>query len=63
MTVPDDLDAALDATPAAREAFTALDAQNRYAVLWRVQTAATPATRAKRIAALVQMLAEGRTPH
>ncbi|SFO33640.1 Uncharacterized conserved protein YdeI, YjbR/CyaY-like superfamily, DUF1801 family [Geodermatophilus obscurus] len=63
MTVPDDLDAALDATPAAREAFTALDAQNRYAVLWRVHTAATPATRAKRIAALVQMLAEGRTPH
>ena len=63
MTVPDDLSAALDAAPAAREAFTGLDAQNRYAVLWRVQTAATPATRTKRIAALVQMLAEGRTPH
>ncbi len=63
MTVPDDLDAALDAAPAAREAFAALDARNRYAVLWRVQTAATLATRAKRIAALVQMLAEGRTPH
>jgi uncharacterized protein YdeI (YjbR/CyaY-like superfamily) len=63
MTVPDDLSAALDAAPPAREAFTGLDAQNRYAVLWRVQTAASPATRAKRIAALVQMLAEGRTPH
>ena len=63
MTVPDDLDAALDAAPAAREAFAALDARNRYAVLWRVQTAATPPTRATRIAALVQMLAEGRTPH
>ncbi len=63
MTVPGDLDAALDAEPAAREAFAALDAQNRYSVLWRVQTAATPATRAKRITALVQMLAEGRTPH
>ncbi|SNS03889.1 Uncharacterized conserved protein YdeI, YjbR/CyaY-like superfamily, DUF1801 family [Geodermatophilus saharensis] len=62
-TVPDDLTAALDAEPAARAAFDALDGQNRYAVLYRVHTAATPATRAKRIAALVQMLAEGRRPH
>ncbi|MGY1699485.1 YdeI/OmpD-associated family protein [Geodermatophilus sp. SYSU D00766] len=62
-TVPDDLTAALDASPAARAAFDALDRQNRYAVLYRVQTAATPATRAKRIAALVQVLAEGRRPH
>jgi uncharacterized protein YdeI (YjbR/CyaY-like superfamily) len=28
-----------------------------------VHTASTPATRAKRIAALVEMLAEGRRPH
>ena len=61
MTVPDDLTAALDAEPGAREAFAALGAQDRYAVLYRVQTAATPATRARRIAAAVGALAGGRT--
>ncbi|SHG67219.1 YdeI/OmpD-associated family protein [Geodermatophilus nigrescens] len=63
ITVPDDLAAALAAEPAAQEAFAGLDGANRYAVLWRVHTAASPATRAKRIAALVTMLAEGRTIH
>jgi uncharacterized protein YdeI (YjbR/CyaY-like superfamily) len=62
VTMPDDLAAALDAEPAARSAYDALDGQNRYAVLWRVHTAGTPATRAKRIAAAVQMLAEGNRP-
>ncbi|HYO37255.1 MAG TPA: YdeI/OmpD-associated family protein [Geodermatophilus sp.] len=61
MTVPDDLTAALDAEPGARDAFAALGAQDRYAVLYRVQTAATPATRARRIAAAVTALAGGRT--
>ena len=59
ITMPDDLAAALDAERAARAAFDALNRTNRYAVLWRVHTATTPATRAKRIAAAVQMLAEG----
>jgi uncharacterized protein YdeI (YjbR/CyaY-like superfamily) len=63
ITVPDDLAAALDVEPAARAAFDGLTGQNRYAVLWRVHTAGTPATRAKRIAALVQMLADGRRLH
>jgi uncharacterized protein YdeI (YjbR/CyaY-like superfamily) len=63
ITVPDDLAEALATEPAARAAFDGLDGTNRYAVLWRVHTAATPATRAKRITALVQMLAEGRRPH
>jgi uncharacterized protein YdeI (YjbR/CyaY-like superfamily) len=63
ITVPDDLAAALAAEPAAEAAFAALDGTNRYAVLWRVHTAATPQTRAKRVAALVTMLAEGRRPH
>jgi uncharacterized protein YdeI (YjbR/CyaY-like superfamily) len=40
-----------------------LNGSNRYAVLWRVHTANTPAARAKRIANLVQMLAEGRRIH
>jgi uncharacterized protein YdeI (YjbR/CyaY-like superfamily) len=63
ITVPEDLVTALAAEPAAAAAFTALDGANRYAVLWRVHTAASPATRAKRIAALVTMLAEGRRLH
>ena len=63
ITVPDDLAAALAAQPAAQKEFEALDGANRYAVLWRVHTAASDATRARRIAALVQMLAEGRRIH
>lgn len=63
ITVPDDLAAALAAEPAADAFFAGLDRTNRYAVLWRVHTAGTPQTRAKRIAACVQMLAEGRTWH
>jgi uncharacterized protein YdeI (YjbR/CyaY-like superfamily) len=63
ITVPDDLAAALAAEPAAQQAFGALDGRNRYAVLHRVTTAATPQTRARRIAALVTMLAEGRRPY
>ena len=60
ITVPDDLAAALAAVPAAEAAFAALDRAGRYAVLFRVHTAATPGTRAKRIAAAVQQLTEGR---
>jgi uncharacterized protein YdeI (YjbR/CyaY-like superfamily) len=63
ITVPGDLAAALAEVPAAQREFESLNGANRYAVLWRVHTAASPATRAKRIAALVQMLAEGRRFH
>jgi len=63
ITVPDDFAAALAAEQAAQTAFEGLDGANRYAVLWRVHTAASAATRAKRITALVQMLAEGRRLH
>src|SRR3954447_18188062 len=63
ITVPDDLAEALAAHPGATDFFEQLDGANRYAVLWRVHTATTPQTRAKRIAALAQMLAEGRRIH
>jgi uncharacterized protein YdeI (YjbR/CyaY-like superfamily) len=62
-TVPDDLQAALDAQPKARKFFAKLDSANRYAVLWRVQTAKKPETRAKRIETLVSMLARGEKIH
>ena len=60
ITVPDDLAAALTAEPAAEAAFAALAQADRYAVLWRVHTAVSAQTRAKRIAAAVQQLAGGR---
>ncbi|MFL6605557.1 MAG: YdeI/OmpD-associated family protein [Steroidobacteraceae bacterium] len=56
-TVPQDLQAALDTHVKAKAFFETLDATNRYAVLWRVQTAKKPETRAKRIAQFVEMLA------
>ena len=62
-TVPDDLRAALDAQPAAAEAFATLDANNRYAILHRIQNVKQPETRAKRIAEFVAMLARGDTVH
>jgi uncharacterized protein YdeI (YjbR/CyaY-like superfamily) len=62
-TVPDDLQAALDASPKAKAFFATINASNRYAVLWRVQTAVKPETRAKRIAQLVEMLARGEVVH
>ena len=63
ITGPDDLAAALAAEPAAQREFEALDGANRYAVLWRVHTAASDATRAKRIAALVELLRTGGRLH
>ncbi|MEZ5701954.1 MAG: YdeI/OmpD-associated family protein [Burkholderiaceae bacterium] len=61
--VPDDLQAALDAQPKAKIFFATINAANRYAVLWRIQTAVKPETRARRIAQLVDMLARGETLH
>lgn len=61
--VPDDLLAALDAQPPAKAFFATLNASNRYAVLWRIQTAVKPETRARRIEQLVDMLARGETIH
>jgi len=61
--VPDDLLAALDAEPKAKAYFATVNAANRYAVLWRIQTAVKPETRARRIAQLVAMLARGEAIH
>ncbi|MGZ3275602.1 MAG: YdeI/OmpD-associated family protein [Caulobacteraceae bacterium] len=58
-----DLEAALDAQPAARELFDALDSANRFAILYRVQQAKTPEKRAAKIAEMVAMLKRGDTIH
>lgn len=62
-TVPEDLLAALEAEPRAKTFFATINAANRYAVLWRIQTAVKAETRARRIAQLVEMLARGETIH
>ena len=63
VVVPDDLRAALDASPAAAALFADLDGTNRYAVLHRVVTAPSDTARANRIAKLVGRLARGLTPY
>jgi uncharacterized protein YdeI (YjbR/CyaY-like superfamily) len=62
-TVPDDLQAALEARPKAKAFFETLKAANRYAILYRIQTAVKPETRARRIMEIVAMLARGETFH
>jgi uncharacterized protein YdeI (YjbR/CyaY-like superfamily) len=62
-TVPDDLQRELDASPKAAEAFAGLSGSNRYAILYGIQDAKKPETRARRIAKFVAMLEAGEKPH
>jgi uncharacterized protein YdeI (YjbR/CyaY-like superfamily) len=56
ITVPDDLQRELDADPGAAEFFATLSSQNRYAILYRLQDAKKPETRARRLEKFVAML-------
>jgi uncharacterized protein YdeI (YjbR/CyaY-like superfamily) len=58
-TVPDDLQRELDRDPPAAAAFAELDGRNRFAILYRIQTAKKPETRARRIGQFVEMLRRG----
>jgi uncharacterized protein YdeI (YjbR/CyaY-like superfamily) len=60
---PEDLTAALAASPAAAATFATLTKVNRYAVIHRVTTAPNVTVRANRLARLVAMLERGETPH
>jgi uncharacterized protein YdeI (YjbR/CyaY-like superfamily) len=53
---PADFQSALDRNPKAKAFFATLNSQNRYAVLFRIQTAKKAETRQKRIDQFVQML-------
>ena len=59
--VPPDLAAALAAEPKAQVMFDILTSANRFAVVFRVNDAKRPETRAKRIALYVEQLARGET--
>lgn len=55
-TVPSDFQSALDNSARAKDFFGTLDGRNRFAILFRIQTAKKAETRARRIAQFVQML-------
>jgi uncharacterized protein YdeI (YjbR/CyaY-like superfamily) len=59
--VPADLAEALAAEPRALAMFDILTSQNRYAVLYRIDSAKRADTRAQRITRFVEMLARGET--
>jgi uncharacterized protein YdeI (YjbR/CyaY-like superfamily) len=61
--VPADLKDALKENPKAEAFFRELNAQNRYAILFRIHDAKKPETRARRIQKFVAMLERGETLH
>jgi uncharacterized protein YdeI (YjbR/CyaY-like superfamily) len=58
-TVPDDLRRELDARPRAKAAFSELNRQNRFAILYQLHDAKKPETRARRLAQFVAKLEAG----
>src|SRR5262249_44610955 len=60
-TIPDDLRAAIDASPRALRTFHTLGRFNLFALAFRTNNMKTPAGRAKKIATLVAMLERGET--
>jgi uncharacterized protein YdeI (YjbR/CyaY-like superfamily) len=61
--LPDDFAAALALQPRAAEFFAKLNSANRYALLWRLQTAKREDTRRKRIELFIAMLARRERLH
>jgi uncharacterized protein YdeI (YjbR/CyaY-like superfamily) len=61
--VPADLATALKGSKRAAAFFETIDRANRYAILWRIQTAKKTTTRAERIERFVEMLARHETLH
>ena len=63
MQVPPDLQRELDTRPAAKAFFAKLSSQNRYAILYRLNDAKKPETRARRLMKFVAMLEASETIH
>jgi uncharacterized protein YdeI (YjbR/CyaY-like superfamily) len=61
VSVPDDLQRALDAEPRAKEFFATLKGQRRYAFLYRLHNVKTQTARERRIASYIELLREGKT--
>jgi len=63
MTVPEDFQKELDKNPKAKEFFASLNKINIYTILFRIQTAKKPETRAARITNLIEKLNKGEKFH
>lgn len=61
MTIPEDLQAAIDAVPEAKAMLAKLSAQNRFALAFRTRGMKTEAGRQRKIENFVAMLARGET--
>jgi uncharacterized protein YdeI (YjbR/CyaY-like superfamily) len=57
--VPDDLQAALDASPKAAEFWAGLNKSNRYAIIFQLEDAKRPETRVRRLEKFAGMLERG----
>ena len=63
MIIPDYLLAELKNDPKSLAFFESLDKANTYAIVWRLQSAKNPETRAKRMRVVLEMLAIGEKIH
>jgi uncharacterized protein YdeI (YjbR/CyaY-like superfamily) len=61
--VPADFEALLNKSRRAQKFFRTISATNRYAILWRLQTAKKAETRVKRMRTFIEMLEKGETIH
>lgn len=62
-TVPPEFQRELDRRPKAKAFFETLSKINRFAIIWRVQTARTVETREARVRTLIEMLEKEKTLH
>ena len=62
MVVPADLQAALDASPAAAATFAALTAQARFGIVFRLDGVVRAETRARKLAGFIDLLQRGESP-
>jgi uncharacterized protein YdeI (YjbR/CyaY-like superfamily) len=61
--VPPEFQSELDRNPRAKSFFETLDRVNRYAIIWRIQTATEGETRQRRVRSLIEMLEKGEKLH
>ena len=61
--IPEEFQKELDRRPKAKAFFATLSRVNRYAIIWRIQTAKKPETRERKIRTLIEMLEKGETIH
>ena len=61
--VPPEFQSELDRNPRAQAFFETLDRVNRYAIIWRIQTAREGEARQRRVRSLIEMLEKGEKLH